>query len=277
MSSNHRLLFGCVLGLPLLAGGLLVLAEDNVFGAAVALVLNMAAVACAFAAISARITGSRTGFALSGLNRYSLSRLQLVAWTVLVVGLLLTVVEWNLLLHRPTEAQGLLGITVPPNVLVLLGIALGSGVVAPALISLRAATSGGTSDAELAAAKDRKQGLASQTGQASADTSVVRAGGRIVGNASPAGATWTDLFTGEDVAITGRVDISKVQQAIITLFLLCAYFAAAVASLDAKASISTLPDLGRGLVDLLAFSHAGYLAYKVVPKTSPEPPATQPN
>jgi hypothetical protein len=61
------------------------------------------------------------------------------------------------------------------------------------------------------------------------------------------------------------VDLSKVQQALLTLIIVSIYVAAFMATLT-KGAWLEFPPLGSDAVRLLAISHAGYLAYKVVPK-----------
>lgn len=223
---------------------------------ALALGLNLASTAFVVGAISRALTGSATGFARGGLNRYSLSRLQMGVWTVAVVAILVTVAEWNLLAQR---SAGVLNIQVPGALLAALGISLGSGVAAPAIVALRAASSAPATEGQVAAATERSTAL---TGHAA----LLVPQGQIVGNANAAGASWTDLFTGDDVANAGSVDLSKLQQALLTVIIVAAYLGSVLPLFAGSGAVNALPPMSEEMTLLLAISHAGYLAYKAVPK-----------
>ncbi len=106
-----------------------------------------------------------------------------------------------------------------------------------------------------------------------------------VGDAKPLGAvirkdSWqkaefSDIFTGEEVATFGYIDIAKVQNFFFTLVAVLAYTIAIVAAMsnsDKIAQMVAFPDIPAGLVTLIGISHAGYLADKTVIKSTPERP-----
>ncbi len=227
----------------------------------VAAAVNVITLAAAFGAVSRALTGSALGFALSGQNRYSLSRAQVTAWTIVVFGTLLGFAEWNLIAH-PGEA---LSIDIPNPVLAMLGISIFAAVAAPAITSVKAQATQATDD-QLATAKAR-------SAVAGQPEPTLRAVGPVVANEHPSNASWRDLFTGDDVSVAGLVDISKLQQAALTVIILAIYFAMAMRSFNSGKAISTLPEVGESAAYLLAISNAGYLAYKAVPKAGVTPPA----
>jgi hypothetical protein len=88
------------------------------------------------------------------------------------------------------------------------------------------------------------------------------------------GASFLDLFTGDDISNSDNADLSKVQQFLITVVVLVVYgaalsgmFATAAPPLDpAKPTwLNSLPTFNENLAWLIGISHAGYLAYKAAP------------
>ena len=108
---------------------------------ALLLLLNLAALSGALLLVSEALTRTAFGFALGGLNRYTLARAQMALWTVVVFAALLTAAEWNLALPAAAGIKGPLDIEVPGPLLAALGISLLSGVAAPAIVTLRGDTS----------------------------------------------------------------------------------------------------------------------------------------
>jgi len=68
------------------------------------------------------ITGRFEGFLIDARNKMSLSRLQLILWTIVILPAFLAAAVFNF----GTEADDPLNITVPPEVWGLLGISAGS-------------------------------------------------------------------------------------------------------------------------------------------------------
>lgn len=224
---------------------------------AVATAMDILAMVVFLTSISLAVTGSRASFALNSLNRYSLSRLQMAAWTAIVFGSLLAGAEWNLFATAP--GPGLLEIAIPRALLAAMGISVASATIAPAILSIKANNSPPATPPQLQNASARSQAA---TGL---DTPLV-ARNQVVTNLTSASASWHDLFTGDDLALAGRVDLSKVQQALLTAVILAAYTADAMTNFTLPLRVSTLPPLSDGLAELLAISHAGYLAFKAIPK-----------
>ena len=235
------------------AGALLLLATTGArLAMAAVLLLNLAAAVVMVGAVSRAVTKRADGFALSALNRYSLSRLQMGVWTVAVVAILLTISEWNLLAKASAET---LAITVPGPLVAVLGISFGSAVAAPAILSLRAAATDQATDQQLSAAQERDVSSAGLVAQ-----------GQVVGRSNADQASWTDLFTGEEAATAGRVDLFKVQQALLTTVIVTVYLGSTLKLFAGAEPVTTMPPIGEGMAELLAISHAGYLAYKAAPK-----------
>lgn len=196
--------------------------------------LAMATLLCA--CIGKAITQMWLGVLIDGRNRIALSRLQMLAWTLLVLSGLITAASGNLAVAGSTAA---LAITIQDELLAVMGIATASLAASPALLTLKTATAGGTALAQNRAAND---------------------------------AGWLDIFRGDEDADKDRPDLSKIQQFLITLALVGVYGVALGDQFHDMAQgtlFRSFPPLDQKFVWLLGISHAGYLTYKAAPKPQP--------
>ena len=190
------------------------------------------------------------GVLIDTRNKVSLSRFQLVLWTVVILSGYLTAVLVNLDLGQSLP----LNITIPPEVWVLMGISTTSLVGSPLLLNLKRA--------QLASDADREQAL-QQLAQQSVDTAAVQIQGVVVQNTTLRAAQWSDLFRGSQTHDAGQVDLGKLQLFFFTLVLVLAYSAALLALFGRDAGpIASLPVPDGGTLVLLGISHAGYLVNK---------------
>lgn len=207
-------------------------------------------------------TGNVMGFALSGRNTYSFSRLQIACWTVLITATLATIIEVNLLILNAGAAA--FDVAVPGTVFVVIGIAGFSSAAAPAILSLK--SSQATTNAAVDQAKDRAASLSN------IPSANVRFVGRMQTLDVPASARLIDMLSGDEVGNAGTIDISKVQQLLITGLLLVVYGGLVLLELNAAtARMPALPGFNERLAELLAISHATYLGYKATPKPAGNP------
>jgi hypothetical protein len=198
------------------------------------------------AAIGRAITHRWDAVLIDGRNRVSLSRLQMIAWTLVVLSALITAAASNLNLPDNSTA---LDITIPPELLAAMGIAAASLAAAPALLTLKGTDADGQPVA--------------------------------VANASIAEASWLDMFRGDETGEENTPDLSKIQQFLISLALIGAYaflLGNMFYSLAAGAKFGAFPSLSEGFIWLLGISHAGYLTYKAAakPQTQPAAPNADP-
>jgi hypothetical protein len=195
--------------------------------------ITMAMVALLCGCIGKAIAGCWDGVLVDGRNRVSLSRLQMLAWTLLVLSALITAVASNLGL--PVNSQAL-AIQIPDELLAAMGIAAVSLAATPALLTLKG--SDPDTGVSLAAYHD-----------------------------DPDDASWLDMFRGDDPAEANRPDLSKIQQFLITLALVGGY-GVLIGDMfrHLEGSFRTFPALDPKFVWLLGISHAGYLTYKAAPK-----------
>jgi hypothetical protein len=193
------------------------------------------------------------GVFVDNRNRISLSRLQLVLWTLLLGSALLTAGLANVAVGWPTPLQ----IAVPASVWALLGIGSFSFVASPVILrqaETQPAPPAKTQDAAKAAFKPTD-----------GTTSPISFTGRVATKDEVKNAAWVDIVRG-DTEDAAYVDVSKIQQLAFTALLLMVYGAALFGTFGAGREIVKFPDVDGGFVSLLGLSHAAYLAYKAAPK-----------
>ena len=211
------------------------------------------------------VTGHWRGLLIDQRNRMSISRLQFVGWTLLVLSGILTSALINLALGwDPLE------FTIPPELFVLMGISTASLVAAPAILGTKGKAAPGVAPMGILALK--QQGY----------DDVYESDNVVVANKSPLKARWADLLKGEEVGNASVLDLGKVQMFFFTFVLLLAYASALAATFrEAQDAILTLPPIQDGMNVLLGISHTGYLSNKAVPHTptasaASPPPAAPP-
>ena len=198
--------------------------------------ITLVAMVLMLRAIGIALNGRPAGIIIDNRNRISLSKAQMIGWTMLILSALVTLAATKLGLFAKAPAS----LDISNSLLALMGISATSLVAAPALLSIKPAA--------------------------------------IDSRPAASHACWTDLIQGDDEANKDAVDISKVQQLLITLLVMGLY-ATLIGNMlshgigvDAAGRIG-LPVLSDDLVWLIGISHAGYLAYKAAPHSST--PATQ--
>lgn len=250
---------------------------------------TLAGTLCLFVSFGLAITDTHLGILRGGNNTFSLARLQMAAWTWLILSALIGIAVarlWN----QAHQASNALNIYIPSNLFIVMGISYFTGAAAPALLSLKSATPNTPSQVETARTRMNETGVA--------------ANGQVIVRSLAHPPRLGDLVEGDDVATAGTVDISKVQQLLITALLLGVYFCmlwdlftspeqiwnmpgdvgkALTQSKDMVCGLSqkmidtghycgqgwaAMPDFPKSLVTLLAVSHGGYLAYKAAPRAA---------
>ena len=227
--------------------------------AAATYLFDLAGVTTALLAIAEAVTGRASAIVMSQRNVYSLSKLQMATWTTVVLAGLLAAAQLGALGYFGGAPGQALDLVVPPPLLAAMGIAGLTTAAVPAI--LNAKTRQEPENSAKAAAQQRVAGM-----NAISPDSVTTTG-KVICRTCSGAATWLDLVTGDETANGGTVDLSKVQQLLVTgvlagsyaLCLLCVF--AAATPWDRH-----LPVLSPDMVWLLAVSHAGYLVYKVAPK-----------
>jgi len=245
---TYKFLF--VLAVILLAIGWLGLntGEERRDSAWLAILILLAA----FAVVTGRaITGNWRGILIDARNKLSLSRLQMISWTLVVLSAILTAALANV----SSGWEEPLDIEIPSELWVLIGISTASLVASPAILSTKAKREANADEVE---AMENKSGATEEIN------------GLLACNRRPEDARWADLLMGEEVGNYGHVDLGKMQMFLFTFILVLSY-AAAIASMFREGDVITgLPKVEEGMNVLLGISHTGYLANKTVGHTKEE-------
>jgi hypothetical protein len=272
---RRALFVAIVLGLPIVLTGLVYLWVDgevsvrggdpqNVHSAATTAWLVLAGgMALLIVLAGFVVNGQIFGALIDAQNRYSLSRLQVAAWTTVVISAWLAVVLVRI--ASEVSVGDALKVSIPDAVLVALGISVGSfafatgikdskrkqdvspttkvqlnrdrrnlmdriAVTTRELNRQQAAAAAATGEDQSAlniTANALQSELESATQQLKGVNDqleeIDKAQGLLVKNASPADASAGDLFRGEEVADATTLDFGKVQMLWITVAVIGAY------------------------------------------------------
>lgn len=185
------------------------------------------------------------GVLVNERNRYSLSRLQMTLWTIVILPALFVVLLNNLYEPGNTGAT----FTFNWQLLALLGISVTSVVSTPMILSPKAdiATIGAPA-------------------QQSANPNPLGANA-LVSNPTPNEASLRDFVLGEETSNAAGIDIGRIQMLTISLMAVVIYGWMVAAALlpPSPAHIAEMPIFDETLLGLVAISHAGYLAAKFTP------------
>jgi hypothetical protein len=206
--------------------------------------------------IGSALTGHPTGVIINNRNMMSLSKLQMLIWTLVVFPALVTAAAANLVgIGDELASTGPLDINIPNELLAALGLAGASLVGSPVILNTKASSEAHPDE------------LPSTTAQLGLQPSQVNANGKVFAKTSRDDAQWADLFRGDEVGNADTVDLGKVQQFFVTLLLAGIYLGSIAKIFDEDGAIQALPPLSEKFVWLLAVSHGTYLASKAAPHT----------
>jgi hypothetical protein len=209
------------------------------------------------------ITGLWRGVLIDGRNKISLSRFQLIVWTVIVLSGLTVAAVANAM-NDPHP----LNIAIPAELLAAIGISTTALVGSPLLLATK--TSRAPNPDEFA---QNTQILAQQQ---DAPPPVV-AKGQVVANLDPRDAQWADMFRGEETGNYPQLDVGKIQMFYFTLVVAGVYGVALLQVLHGSAPVHAFPSLDQAMVALLGISQGAYLTNKVVPHSQqPNQPYVSP-
>lgn len=186
------------------------------------------------------VTGYWRGILIDSRNKLSLSRLQMLAWSLVV----LSAIFIGAMSNFESSWESAMSIVVPSELWVLMGISTGVLVASPAIRS----------------SKEKKQPKAGPP-------SGIDAQGLIAQNKRPEEAKWADLMMGEELGNCSNVDLGKMQMFFFTFILVVGYAAAIAAMLRDAEIVRSLPKVDEGMNVLLGISQTGYLANKSIAHT----------
>lgn len=203
-----------------------------------------------------RISGRWDGILVSERNLISLSRFQMVLWTVIILGAYLTAAIGRIKTGSIADA---LGLTLDPQLWGVLGISTASLIGTPLLQTTKTAQQPNGNAAE----KTSAALVAKGDGETVADINA-NAQGVLYANASIQDAAFTDMFEGDEVGNTAYIDVSKLQMFFFTVvaalsygILLHQWIAGHLYKSNAH-----FPLVSGGLIAILGISHAGFLVGK---------------
>ena len=193
--------------------------------------LAIALLMAAFASVAGHgVTGLWRGVLIDDRHRLSLSRLQMLLWTVLVLSAYMAAALANI----GRDAQNPLTVDIPSELWLAMGISTASLVAAPVALAY-------------------KQG---------------KRPGALESLPNERDSHWSDLFRGEEVVDSHHLDLGKVQMFLFTVVVILGYGLAVGDMFEGgTGAFTTLPAVDEAVVTLLAISHAGYLTKKAVPAT----------
>jgi len=200
------------------------------------------------------ISGRALGVLVNERNLMSLSRFQMVAWTVLLLSSFFAVALKRLHALNANPAAAPLNIAMNWRLWALMGISATSLVGTPILLSPKTAQS----------ADPKVVDRAAKALNEPAEDIQANSQGKLYSNANVSDAALSDMFQGDEVGDTAYVDLSKVQMFYFTVIGIIAYGYALYIAMgniypQEGFSMPTPPD---ALVALLGISHAAYLTSK---------------
>jgi hypothetical protein len=212
-------------------------------------------------------------------NRVSLARAQVTLWTAVVLAGYAAFAMFNIgFAGIVSSAADMAKFAAFPSMPASIAAALGIAAVSPMISALILPT------------KDAAEKGTIRIGAANGD--LRRRGAPFFGaesegldkRPSPRLASIADIFMGEEKANADTVDVSRLQNVVITVTLILGFFSYliemmssinATTLLGARGAVfTTLPELGTTFTSLLLVSHATYLAAKAHDAQTPRPTQT---
>jgi hypothetical protein len=240
------------------------------------------------AALGVAINGRLLGVVIDNRNMVSLSKLQMLIWTMVVLSAMAVIT--SRLIYAGYEHP--LQQYVPWELLAAMGISAATLVGAPAVLSRKL---------------DDQPSVTGVGRSTDRDPTLTHVGG-VATRENPSEARFSDIFTGDDITNATAPDISKIQNFAITLMLVGTYLSALFTQLakvnvfapariqsilDAQAKVAAaaasaaptsaealqplaevkhlaeavlfFPPLSHEFLWLMGISHGAYLAYKAAP------------
>lgn len=237
------------------------------------------------AVIGHHITGRWSGILINERNTMTLSRFQLVIWTLIILSAFITIALERVIANEVDP----LAIAIPWQLWALMGISTTSLVGSPLILNTKTGRTptrkAQMKEAEssitpamvtafeekatnkdplvLAAAKKAWIDERIATEKAWIDERVDKYG-ILNANKSPMDAEFSEMFRGDEKANSSSVDMAKVQMFFFTLIAAISYIVLLFNWIMTKApaGLTSFPQLSEGLIAILGISHGGYLANK---------------
>jgi hypothetical protein len=200
------------------------------------------------------MSGRPLGVLVNERNLMSLSRFQMVSWTILLLSAFLAIALRRLAVLSSHPAAVPLNVSMDPRLWSLMGISATSLVGTPLLLSTKA---------NQEPAPNTVTKAAGALNEPVADIQANRQG-TLYSNTHISDAKFTDMCQGDEVGDTAYIDVSKLQMFYVTVVAIVAY---SHALYSANSHIYpqegfAMPVPSTALVALLAISHGAYLTSK---------------
>ena len=242
-------------------------------------------------------------------NTMSLSRLQILLWTFVILSAFITIV-----LARTADSSGNregykcrakdqtpcaepMNIKIPPLLWALMGISITSAIGSPMIKAGKAQKTAEHDEASKRAVDEanklkppvpstnppvrlatyaavwEKRAELPTNAKLKEQVNATEPLGAIVRKDSWEKAMLSDMFTGEEVSTFGYINIAKVQNLLFTVVAVAAYTAALLGLMaennNSIADLISFPNVPEGLVAIIGISHGGYLADKAITHSTP--------
>ena len=204
------------------------------------------------------IVGRGLGILINQRNLMSLSRFQMVVWTVVVMSAYFVIAMMR---AKVTGVAQPLVVQIDWQVWTLLGISTASLVGTPLINTNKTKKD----PADPAIVKQAAQVLKES------DVTIDQTReGILYANDNIAKAHFTDMFEGDELKNTHLVDVSKLQMFFFTIIVATAFCAEVFQMIMHQPMLvegASLPSLPEGLLTLMGISNAGYLGSRAVDHT----------
>lgn len=220
-----------------------------------------------FTALGRCAPGGKGSLLIDGRNKVSLSRVQVVSWTILILGGFYAAVCWNIqtAISESTSIDEALNVEIGANLLILMGISGGSFLLSPFILALKSSTEPDDTETiqmleQLGKIKSKGETINTM------EQAEPYHDGKVLVNKNKSEASWCDLLTPEKIGKSGPgIDFSRVQMVLFTGVALVVFAAVSARMFYVNTGIiATLPALSPGILALIAISHGGYLARKAI-------------
>jgi hypothetical protein len=213
------------------------------------------------AIIGKAVTDDWRGILINERGKMTLSRFQLVIWTLIVLSAFITIA----LKRIAAGADDPLAIAIPEQLWILLGISTTSLVGSPLILNTKKDRKPPFMNKEI----DDKIANGVSHDVAEAEIAKKYKYGLLAFNEDPKKAKFSDIFKGDEKGNEDFVDMAKVQMFFFTLIIAFTYMLLLINLIYATTDFKTFggfPPLDDGLVALLGISSGGYLGNKVYDK-----------
>lgn len=222
-----------------------------------------------FVRLGKLITGLEAGIFVNSRCRMSLSRFQIIMWSILVLSSYATAVIVNCSIGGEIDP---LAVAIPEELWVLMGISIVPILGSPILLNRKVHTQGGKQETieDNADKTSKKKAATEEVAAKKVAESVSEPMSILAENHSIEDASWADLVRSETQYkdAKGFVDISRAQALFFTIVLLLGYgyaFGKLLVELDGQA-IRELPAITSGMLALIGISQTAYLGGKAIPE-----------